>query len=415
MGMAASQARLLALTARMHDIELRAQNIEAQKLSLATQEDEAYEKYCAALDAKKIQVGVMSDIGAISYVDANYSSVCGFHKMNCCQYSLVNNVTGKVIVSPEIKAIYDQFHSDKYTFAWAAMGYTQQFGWSGSAGPWGLQPDALCGGDSVGINSNVNFGLAGQNYPSGVNPPAGYGTDLYMTEAEYAVFLLHQNDSDLVDKYDAIYQASVAGDSVKERKELLKAFRETLYASYGQEILNAMNQNKNYPQEDITDPDGWTHPIPDAFSDNAIWGNSVKKEFNYYTSLFEQIEQAGGCETIGEQYMSGETGTEWFNNMATSGLMSIYTLDTTGDNGWQVTTIATSVGNNYLQEVSDDDKAKKAEVEYEHTLKIINRKDTKFDTELKKLETEETACKTEIDSIKKVKNDNIERTFNLFS
>ena len=57
MGMAASQARLLALTSRMHDIELRAQNLESQKLSLATQEDAAYQKYCDALDAKKIQVG----------------------------------------------------------------------------------------------------------------------------------------------------------------------------------------------------------------------------------------------------------------------------------------------------------------------------------------------------------------------
>ena len=46
---------------------------------------------------------------------------------------------------------------------------------------------------------------------------------------------------------------------------------------------------------------------------------------------------------------------------------------------------------------------------------IINNKDTKFDTELSKLETERTTITTEMDSIKKVKDDNIERTFGIFS
>ncbi len=48
MGMAASQARLLSLTSRLHDVELRAQAIESQKIALATQKDELYENYCEA-------------------------------------------------------------------------------------------------------------------------------------------------------------------------------------------------------------------------------------------------------------------------------------------------------------------------------------------------------------------------------
>ena len=46
MGMAASQARLLQITARMHDIEFKAQSIEDAKISLATQRDELYKDYC---------------------------------------------------------------------------------------------------------------------------------------------------------------------------------------------------------------------------------------------------------------------------------------------------------------------------------------------------------------------------------
>ena len=82
---------------------------------------------------------------------------------------------------------------------------------------------------------------------------------------------------------------------------------------------------------------------------------------------------------------------------------------------WSETSVATSTNANYLQEVQDEADMKKAEAEYEHELDIINRKDTKFDQDLSKLETERTSITTEVDSIKKVRDDNIERTFGIFS
>ena len=60
MGMAASQARLLSLTSRLHDIELKAQNIQSQKIALATQKDELYQDYCDALDATSIKAQVVT-------------------------------------------------------------------------------------------------------------------------------------------------------------------------------------------------------------------------------------------------------------------------------------------------------------------------------------------------------------------
>ena len=204
MGMAASQARLLALTSRMHDIELRAQNLESQKLSLATQEDAAYQKYCDALDATKIQIGKQDlSTGKVSYVDANFQTVCGYQENSVRQYSLINNITGKVIVTPEIKDLYEQFGNDSYTFAWAAMdfgyGYDNQFGWGASQdGPYGLtgHPFVLYNGnmggaDLVGIGTASNYGnmetVTGVAN-DGTTISAGYKDDLYMTEAEFAVF-----------------------------------------------------------------------------------------------------------------------------------------------------------------------------------------------------------------------------------
>ena len=59
MGMASSQARLLTLTARMHQIEYKAARIEAQKLQLANDTRRVYEDYLDALDMSKIEAGKM--------------------------------------------------------------------------------------------------------------------------------------------------------------------------------------------------------------------------------------------------------------------------------------------------------------------------------------------------------------------
>ena len=68
-----------------------------------------------------------------------------------------------------------------------------------------------------------------------------------------------------------------------------------------------------------------------------------------------------------------------------------------------------------MQEVQDEADLKKAEATYEYELGVINQKDTKFDRDLSKLETERTSITTEMDSIKKVRDDNIQRTFGIFS
>ena len=60
MGMAASQARLLCITARIHDIEFQAQSIQTAKLQLATQSDRAYNEYLDALDATTLTISAIN-------------------------------------------------------------------------------------------------------------------------------------------------------------------------------------------------------------------------------------------------------------------------------------------------------------------------------------------------------------------
>jgi len=67
-----------------------------------------------------------------------------------------------------------------------------------------------------------------------------------------------------------------------------------------------------------------------------------------------------------------------------------------------------------LQEVSDETNLKKAEAKYEADLAKIDAKDKKFDTDIASIDNQRNAIKTEIDTLKTVAKDNIERTFKLF-
>ena len=76
------------------------------------------------------------------------------------------------------------------------------------------------------------------------------------------------------------------------------------------------------------------------------------------------------------------------------------------------TSVATST---MIQEVSDEIGLKKAEAQYEADMRRINVKDSRYDNELAQLETERNAIKTEIDTLKSVARDNVDRTFKIFT
>ncbi len=76
------------------------------------------------------------------------------------------------------------------------------------------------------------------------------------------------------------------------------------------------------------------------------------------------------------------------------------------------TSISTNTG---LQEVTDEIELKKAEAKYEADMKRIDLKDRKYDSDLAALDTERNAIKQEMETLKTVSKENVERTFKLFS
>ena len=76
------------------------------------------------------------------------------------------------------------------------------------------------------------------------------------------------------------------------------------------------------------------------------------------------------------------------------------------------TSVAT---NTNLQEIEDEKDLKKAEAKYEADMKRIDMKDRRYDTQLAALDNERNAVKQEMETVKTVAKDNVDRTFRLFS
>ena len=131
--------------------------------------------------------------------------------------------------------------------------------------------------------------------------------------------------------------------------------------------------------------------------------------------------RSGGCISITDfdgPDGSAANNSEWLTNMIQSGQLyiEIGTVDNQGGFTLDGISVSSDLNLSYTQTTQIDSVAlAKAEAKYEHEMKTIDRKDKKFDVELGKLDTERSALTKQVDSIKKVSDDNIERTFGIFS
>ena len=295
MGMAASQARLLCITARIHDVEHQAQAIQNAKLQLGIQSDRVYNEYVAALDATTMTVKTFDPNSAQSAtVAATFNNLCSRNRAYVAggvNYAI--HVNGWLLVEDEIEEKYQK-----------AM--------------------------ELSIDNAHDF----------------------------AIYML-------------------------------------------------------YDEKPSSTPPPRPNPDPEHVD-----------MYNYFKSIFNQIQASGGCVSIADYGDKAANDSEWLKKMIESGVFTISTVeeideDDDGEKDYAKFR-ATSPGSDtnlaYTTTTEVDNTAlKKAEAKYENDMRKINQKDKQFDLDLSKLETERSALTTQYDSIKKVIEDNIERTFGIFS
>lgn len=380
MGMAASQARLLTLTARMHDVEYQAQSIQNAKIQLATQSDQVYQNYLEALDATTLTIKDYEG----NTIPANFNNLFGIDSVNTKDKYALFDDRGRLVVEDDIATAYNDFknsgaESDAYAFAM-----------------WMLNPN----GDNP---EDIDLTDAEENI-------AADTTNLSDKSDKLSKIISNLGEQDIKDKIDlqnAIVDAENSGDAgrvktlqkaLDEYNGLEKSYRYKLYQQNAEKVYN-----KQYGEEGE--------------------GYFDQDDFNYYVRMYNEIQQAGGCVSIDEfdGPLNGDASTDgdWLKNQLSSGKFSISIVNTDKKNGdISFSTTSTSTDSSLSETTTStiDKKAlAKAEAEYEHETKKIDQKDKKYDMELSKLETERSALTKEYESVKKVASDNIERTFGIFS
>lgn len=374
MGMAASQARLLCITARISDVEFQAQSIQNAKLQLATQSDAAYQEYMEALDAQSLVLRTIDpSSGATSTVTATFDNLCSKYRLNPAanngyEYAL-KDARGRLIVEDDVAAGYQEFRSSNASYK-NAEAFALYMIYGGN-------------GDTIEAEKKAREEI--ENLPATLNSYEQSIKDL-LTEA----------DPDASDIYNS---KSLNGEQKAKYDELMDGYREQLYKYYGNEVVD------NY--------------APNADTNSFDKNHSL---FNYYVSIYDQIEANGGA-IIAISKFDGFNGnaandSEWLTAMVQSGLISIDMVKKDDQNKtvFRGTSPSSDTSLKYTETTSvDTTAAKKAEAKYENELRQIQTKDKKYDLSLSKLDAEREALTKQRESLQKVIKDNIDKSFKIFS
>ena len=114
MGLAASQARLLSITSRLADNELRSQTINNAKMRLSSDTAQASEDYLNALNNANLMFSNYDVYGNSQEQLLTFNSLMGYSPYNN-QYGLINS-SGQILVSEADAAAYEAAHGDLNTF-----------------------------------------------------------------------------------------------------------------------------------------------------------------------------------------------------------------------------------------------------------------------------------------------------------
>lgn len=129
MGMSASQARLLTLTARLSDLELKAQQISNNKIRLAMDSEKVAKDYSDALDKEKITLITGYNGTTPQYGDLTYKNLTSTDSPLMSQYG-VSDSNGNLLVTKDQAKHYVDAAGDKNAFlrSYNALGYYKTTG-----------------------------------------------------------------------------------------------------------------------------------------------------------------------------------------------------------------------------------------------------------------------------------------------
>lgn len=450
MGMAASQARLLSITARLTNNENSGQSISYSKQRLADQTQQITNEYNEALNTTKLTVLTGFNGSDATYTDISYDTMTNKQMAANTKQYVVTDTKGRILVTEDIANAYKQ-SAGNYNQFLAKLGYSQSDmtvqniaslsatdkqdaaqkiheAWDKYFASVGIE----CSDDEhKGIYDDGTYRFKWNNVLD-TNDKGEYldkdGKVITADEAKtkgyssvgsgYASWAVLGDDGKPTGEYNPInYEGTT-----EESRELFD-YAMAITESFMRTEKNLKAEGKSAEMNEVFDPKKYTL--------NLDAGN--KADLNYYKNIFSKMQSSGyftytntpaTAKDDPEHYKYASVGTGTAGNVQKSPLKDNTVFEaalrdgslrleyySTTSKSFKTTTISED---NCIQEVSDERAIARAESKYNQDMADLENQDKKLDLELKKLDTEHSALQTEYDSVKNVVDKNVESSFKTF-
>lgn len=510
MGMAASQGRLLFMTARLSNNEFEQQSVAYSKQRLAEASQLANDKYLEALNATSYQVLVGYNGTSANYENVTYSQLTGHNNIATGKQYIVQDRDGKILVTSAIAKAFEEANGDYNRFL-SKLGLTQSdidvsdktaslkaiheawdkylvsVGQGINAAPTNVGHDIEDGGDSrhiLGFGFNVE-GLNGapagllDGYPvyHTAHARGASGTDYEGMEFDvvkqdgtgsyinsYPVTIVQNSSGDFV----PVYTDNNNVQHVLEGYEVEVDENDPTHYTYTDPATgNEYTQIYVHPYESgdptntvftpkiVFDSEvvvdetlfpvtGDTTPIAyegttaaqralydyaiaitEAFYNSDIDHSGLKNDkslITYYQNIYnmmitkgyttyDQMRKDNYISSTEEDEKKAYIDDEWLVRQLKNGKLNISYFSAV-----ERDFIKTSIDDDEsITEKEDKSKIAIAEQVYNSTMDRIEKEDKYFDMQLNKLEAEHSALQTEYESVAKVIQKNVEKSFNTFN
>lgn len=447
MGMAAGQARLLSITARLTNNENSGQSISYSKQRLADQTQQITNEYNEALNTTKLTVLTGFNGAEATYTDISYNTMTGPEMAANTKQYVVTDTKGRILVTEDIANAYKQ-SAGNYNQFLAKLRYSQS----------DMQVQ-----NTASLSDNDKKVAAQKIHEAWDKYFASVGIECDDSEHR-GIF----DDGTYRFQWNNVLDTNDKGEYLDQKGNVITKDQvaEKGYSSVGSGYASWAVLDKNgEPTGEYTpiNYEGTTEEsrelydyamaITEAFmrteesltadqkknnqafviGDYKIADSSNKADLNYYKNIYDKMQSSGyftytntpakavndpehykiasiGTGTVGNVQKSPLKDNTVFEAALRDGSLRLEYYSTTSKS-FKTTTISED---NCIQEVADERAIARAESKYNQDMADLENQDKKLDLELKKLDTEHSALQTEYDSVKNVVDKNVESSFKTF-
>ena len=439
MGMSASQWNLCALTGRVHDINLELEKLSLEKMSLTRDMQAISLNYQKALSSKVLK---WSNNDGISYSDITYNTLMSPCAANNNSPVLLSDYSGKIMLDKK----YAQY-AELISPNGAAGGDYESNRLDILSSLTGIPKETLETLNSASDNTDALYQamLDAESNMQKYAPQALESEDIIkmLFSAENSSASLDSSNvsafvstlkskispylsPELNEKFsNACDEAAKNNSSYSTQQEFLTSVVDVLTDAATASVFIAKEQGSyvgtysNYVQAKELYEAAKTEYEAGVGSEAMILDGEADNKIAFYDELFTAVAE------LGWKKDESLNDSEYLSQMLQNN--SYYIVTMTKNTGYDPSLPTDSINYEYsfdteaatnysnIFQVNDSDANAVALAEYETEKCKISNKESRVDQRMTNLETEKSAIEKEIESVEKVKDDNIDRTFGIFA